>query len=91
MQNVQAVDFLDLGAGDAKAQGLFADLVEQRFALGFGEFLRIVQAEDRARRVEDHRCGHHRAAQRATAHFIDAGDQVFDQVEIQSHLHVSGP
>lgn len=91
LQDVQAVDFLDLCTGDAETQGLFTDLVEQRLALGFGEFLRVVQAEDRARRIKDHRRRHHCAAQRAAAHFVNAGDQVFDQVEVQSNLHVSGP
>ncbi len=91
MQDVEAVDFLDFGTGDTEAQRLFPDFVEQRLALGFGELLRIVQAKDRARRVEDHRRRYHRATQWATAHFVDAGDQVLDQVEVQSNLHVSGP
>ena len=91
LQDIEPVDFLDLGTGDAKAQGLFANLVEKSLALGLREFFRIVQAENRPGWVEDHRCRYHRTAQRATAHFVNAGDQVFDQVEVQSKLHVSGP
>ncbi|MCY1447531.1 hypothetical protein D9M71_641590 [compost metagenome] len=91
LQDVQAVNFLDLGTGDAEAQGLFADLVEQRLTPGFGEFLRIVQTENRPRGIKNHGRRYHRAAQRAAAHFVNAGDQVFYQVEVQSNLHVSGP
>ncbi|MNE73029.1 hypothetical protein D3C80_1690140 [compost metagenome] len=47
MQDVQAVDLLHLGAGDAPGQGLFADLVEEPLAPCLAELLRIVETEDR--------------------------------------------
>ncbi|MCY1181186.1 hypothetical protein D9M73_216760 [compost metagenome] len=89
MEDIELVDFLDLGAGDAEAQGFFTDFVKELFTLGFGELFRVVEPQNRPLWVENHRSGHHRAAQRATAHFVDTGDQVLDQVEVQSHLHLS--
>ncbi|MNG04421.1 hypothetical protein D3C84_875490 [compost metagenome] len=91
MQDVQLIDLLHLGTGDAPGKGLLADFVEQRIAARFRELLRIVQAEDRPRRVEDDRSGHHRTTERATADFVDAGHQLFHQAEIQTELHQGTP
>ncbi|MDT4868434.1 hypothetical protein FQZ97_1033960 [compost metagenome] len=91
MEDVEAVDLVDIGAGDAPGQGLLADFLVQRIAARFGELLRVVQPEDRARRVEDHRRGDHRAAKRSTADFVDARHQFFHQAEIQAELHQGTP
>ncbi|MNV31301.1 hypothetical protein D3C71_1226020 [compost metagenome] len=90
VQDIQFVDFFDFGASDAPAQGFFADFVVELFAAGFGEFLRVVQAQNRLVRVEDHRRRYHGTTERTASDFIDAGNQIFNfsnQGEIQSHLH----
>lgn len=54
-------------------------------ALGFGEFLRVVQAEDRRAGIRlPPPLPPHRTAGRSVD-FVDAGDQVLDQVEVQSN------
>ncbi|MCY1454656.1 hypothetical protein D9M71_717360 [compost metagenome] len=90
MQNIQFIDFFDFGTSNTEAQGFFADFVEQPLATGLGELLRVVQAKDRPLRIENHGGSHHRTAQRPTADFVNPGHQVFDQGEVQSHLHLSG-
>ena len=91
MQDIQPIDLLHLGAGDAPGQGLFANLVEQHFAARLGEFLRVVQAENRPRRIEDHRSRDHGTAERATTDLVDTRDQFLNQREVEPQLHQSRP
>src|SRR5690606_36209449 len=72
---------------DAPGQGLLLNLVVKRFATRLGELLGIVEAENGARRIKNHRRGNHRATERAAAHLVDAGDPFLDALEIQAHLH----
>ncbi|MNT34405.1 hypothetical protein D3C72_1703840 [compost metagenome] len=72
MQNVQLVDFFWLSAAQAPGQRFLDDLVIQRQAALLTELLRVRQANDRPRGIEDHRSGNHCANQRATAHFVHA-------------------
>ncbi|MOA42131.1 hypothetical protein D3C78_1641600 [compost metagenome] len=91
MQNVQLIDFLDLGAGNTPAQGFFTDFVVELLATRFGEFLRVIEPQNRPVRIQDHRRRHHRATQRATANLVHASDQVLgvcDQGKVQPHLHL---
>ncbi|MCY1542267.1 hypothetical protein D9M68_780080 [compost metagenome] len=91
MEDIQAIDLLHLGPGDAPGQRFLADLVEEFLATRLSELLRIVQAENRSQRIENHRRRHYRAAQRATTDLIDAGHQLLHQTEIQPQLHQPRP
>ena len=74
LQDVQGVDFVGFHEFDPPCQRAFDDQRIQRLAPGFGELLGVVQAVDRAVRIEDHRRHRHRAGQRAAAGFVHAGD-----------------
>ena len=85
MQNVQPVDPRPR-RGRCTRPGP-SRIFEQRLATSFAELLRVVQAEDWAARVENHRGGDHRTAQRTATDLVDARDQILHQIEIQAQLH----
>ncbi len=89
MQDIQLVDLLHLGAGDAPGQGLLANLIEQHRATRLGKLLRVIQAKNRPRRVEDHRRRDHRTAERATTDLVNPRDQFLNQREVEPQLHQS--
>ena len=88
LQDVERVDLLDAGLGDAAAQRLRADLVEQPLAHPLAQDLGVAQAADRLRVVEDHRRSHHRPGQRPAARLVDAGQQARD-IPRQAELPVA--
>ncbi|RMS60033.1 hypothetical protein ALP64_202378 [Pseudomonas syringae pv. actinidiae] len=87
MQDVQLIDFFNFSPGDKPAQGLFLNFDKQLFAFGFGQFLGVIEPENGPGRVKNNCSGHHCAAQRAAADFVNARDQVLDKGEIQTCLH----
>ena len=91
VKDIQLIDLFDLGSGNAPRHRLCADLVEQRFTTGFAQLFRVVEAFDRTRRIEDHCGGHYRTTQRPAPDLVDAGNQLFDQIEIESELHQRTP
>lgn len=58
------------------AKGFFADLVVELFTTGFGEFFRVVEAEDRAVWIKNHRRRDDCATQRATPYFVNTSHQL---------------
>ena len=72
LQDVQAVDLLDARHGDAAAQRLGADLVEQALAPCRRRAPWSRPGPDRLQFVEDHRRRHHRPRQRPAAGLVDA-------------------
>ena len=48
--------------------------LRQGFAAVGGKLLRIVQADDPARGIQDDRCGDHRPEERAATDFVNPGD-----------------
>ena len=87
LQDVEAIDLLDARLGNAAAQRLRADLVEEPLAGARGELLGIVEAANRLQLVEHDRGGHHGPSQRAAAGLVDARDQAGrgpDQAELFS-------
>ena len=91
VENIQAVNLFNLGAGNAPGQGFLADFIEEFVATGFAEFFRIVQTQNRPRRIENHRSRHHRTTEWAATDLIDTGDQFLHQGEIQPQLHQPRP
>src|SRR5690606_5079283 len=87
VEDIETVDLLDIGTCDAPSQSLFANFVEQRFAPGLAELLGVVETGDGAPWIENHSGGDHGTTERSTTHLIDAGNQLFDQREIESQLH----
>src|SRR5690554_720589 len=73
--NIDLVNFRCLTPAQAPGSGLFEDLVVKLQAAFFSELLGIGQALDGPLRVQDHRRSHHCTNQRATAHFINPGQQ----------------
>ena len=75
LQNVQAINFFDAGFGNAKAQGLGADFIEQAFALFLAQQLGIGQALDRFAGIQHDGSCYDRPGQRPTAGLIHTGHQ----------------
>ena len=76
VQDIQAVDFFHLGAGNTPGQRTLLNQRKQRLAARFGQLLGVVEPLNWPGRVKDYRSGNHGAAQRATPYLVDPGNQL---------------
>ena len=74
LQDVDAVDHLDLHAADTHRLRPIQDLRVERLPPGAGNDLAVAQALDPMAFRQDHRRRHDRSRQRPPADFVDAGD-----------------
>jgi hypothetical protein len=85
LQDIERVDFLDVGPRDRPGQGAAADLDRKLLALLGLDDLGVADAADAPPRVEDHRSRDDRSGQRAAPRFVDAGAQAGGG-KIETHL-----
>jgi hypothetical protein len=76
VQDIERIDFRDIGPTDSPSQAMTADLFEQALPLPLAKLLGITNASDRVARVENDRSGDHVSGQRAPPGLVDTGDQV---------------
>ena len=72
--DVPRVDALGIHFSDGPGESVFADARGELGAAFGGEFFRIVEADNAALGIENHRGGNDGAKQRAASGFIDPGD-----------------
>lgn len=72
--DIPGVDALRIDFRDGPGHGVLADAFAEFRTPFRGQLLRIVQADNAALGIENHRGGNHRAKQRAPSGLIDAGD-----------------
>src|SRR5207247_1313106 len=73
-ENIEPVDLLDARPRDGPSDGALLDAPGEHFAPLRGEELRVCEAIDAPRRIEDHGRGVDRPGQRAAAGLVDPAD-----------------
>lgn len=85
-EDVERVDLRRFHGHHGPSQRTRFDQRTQGFAFCGGEFLAVVQTGDACAGRQDHRCGHHRTGQAATARLVAAGfEQAFGVVGGEGH------
>ena len=72
--DIPGVDALGIDFRNGPGEGVFVNACGKFGAAFRRKFLRIVEADNAALRIENYRGGDHRAEERAAAGFIDTGD-----------------
>src|SRR5690606_39118049 len=75
LQDVEFVDLRHRGTTEGVTQGVAQDAVVELLTPGRCQLLRICQARNRSRGVENDGRRHHIAGQRATSDLVDTGDK----------------